>query len=98
MKTAVEKHVHALAKVASRETARARAEVTRLDNDERKLLQAHYTDKISDHIYTDEQQRIRRERGAAEELLRRYEIKHDVIVQTLDLALQLTDRTQAAYL
>ena len=61
-------------------------------------IRAHYTDKISDHIYTDEQARIRRERAAAEELLRRYEVKHDVITQTLDLALQLTDQTQDAYL
>ena len=72
--------------------------MTRLDNEERKLLSAHYTDKISDHIYQEEQERIRRQRHAANELLTRYEIKQDTVVQTLDLALQLTDSTQAAYL
>ena len=98
VRTAVRKHIDALTKVAEKETSRARAEVIRLDNEERKLLSAHYADKISDHIYTEEQQRIRRERAAAENLLRRYEIKQDVILETLDLALQLTDNTQAAYL
>ena len=87
-----------LALIAEKETARARAEVVRLDNEERKLLAAHYNDAISDHIFAEEQQRIRRERVAADELLRRYEIKQEAILETLDHALNLTKSVQAAYL
>ena len=98
VRDALTQHLDALAKVAEKETARARAELTRLDNEERKLLAAHYADRISDHIYTEEQARIRRQRDAADDLLRRHQIKHDAILETLEHALQLTDNIQAAYL
>ena len=98
IRTAVRTHLDELAKIADKETGRARAEVIRLDNEERKLLSAHYADTISDHIFAEEQNRIRRERVAADQLLRRYEIKYDTILDTLDLALELTDNIQAAYL
>ena len=91
-------HTDALAAIADQETSRARAEVIRLDNEERKLLTAHYSDRISDHTFHEEQQRIRRERIAADELLRRYQVDHATILETLDLALDLTDNIQAAYL
>src|SRR5205085_2367813 len=54
-RAAVRTHVDALTALADKETARARAEVVRLDNEERKLLAAHYADKISDHIFAEEQ-------------------------------------------
>src|SRR5581483_3742519 len=98
VRDSVQNHIQALVAVAEKETARARAEVTRLDNEERKLLNHHYNDAISDHIFAEEQARIRRERAAAEQLLRRYEIKHDETLKVLDLALDLTDDIQAAYL
>ena len=98
IRATVREHIDALARVAEKETARAGAEVTRLDNEERKLLNAHYQDKISDHIFAEEQERIRRERLAADELLRRYEVKYDAILDTLDIALDLTNEIQAAYL
>ena len=98
IRSAVHAHMDALAQIAEKETARARAEVVRLDNEERKLLAAHYNDAISDHIFAEEQKRIRRERVAADELLRRYEIKQDAIIGTLDTALNLTYNIQAAYL
>jgi site-specific DNA recombinase len=98
IRAAVHKHMEGLALIAENETARARAEVVRLDNEERKLLSAHYNDAISDHIFAEEQKRIRRERVAADELLRRFEIKQEVILETLDFALNLTKSIQAAYL
>lgn len=98
IRAAVHEHMEGLALIAEKETARARAEVVRLDNEERKLLAAHYNDAISDHIFAEEQQRIRRERVAADELLRRYEIKQEAILETLDHALNLTKSVQAAYL
>ena len=91
-------HLDELAKIADRETGRARAEVIRLDNEERKLLTTHYADTISDHIYAEEQARIRRERTAADQLFQRHQVEHATIFETLDLALELTASTQAAYL
>ena len=85
------------AKIADRETARARAEIARLDNQERKLLTAHYDDAISDHIFADEQKRIRRERAAADRLLSSYALDHQLIRDTLELALGLTNDIQDAY-
>lgn len=98
IRTAVAAHIDRVAKIAVKETARAQAEVTRLDNEERKLLAAHYADKISEHIFADEQTRIRRERAAAEHLLNRHKINQETVASTLDLALQLTDNIQTAYL
>ena len=98
IRTAVHTHLTALAEIAKKETTRARAELTRLDNEERKLLSLRYQDQISEHIYADEQARIRRQRATADDLLRRHEVKHETILETLDHALQLTDNIQAAYL
>ncbi len=98
IRTAVHTHLDALAHTAAKETRRARAEVTRLDNEERKLLAAHYNDTITPHIYAEEHTRIREQRRAAEELLRRYELNQDQVAQALDMALELTHNIQAAYL
>jgi DNA invertase Pin-like site-specific DNA recombinase len=98
IREAVRAHLGELAGIADKETSRARAEVTRLDNEERKLLAAHYQDRISDHIFQEEQKRIRWERIAADQLLQRFQIDQDAILDTLDLALQLTDSIQTAYL
>ena len=98
IRAAVKTHLDGLATIAHKETARARAEVVRLDNEERKLLTAHYADRISDHIFAEEQKRIRRERAAADQLLQRFEINHQDILETVDHALELTDNIQAAYL
>jgi site-specific DNA recombinase len=91
-------HLDQLAQIADRETSRARAEVIRLDNEERKLLTAHYADTISDHIYAEEQTRIRRQRAAADQLFQRHQVEHETIFDILDLALELTANTQTAYL
>ena len=98
IRNAVAAHIDRVARIAAKETARAQAEVTRLDNEERKLLTAHYADKISEHIFAEEQARVRRERAAAEQLLNRHKINQETVASTLDLALQLTDNIQTAYL
>jgi site-specific DNA recombinase len=98
IRNAVHAHLDGLASLAGKETDRARAEVVRLDNEERKLLAAHYQDRISDHIFAEEQRRIRRERVAADQLLQRFEINHEDILETVEHALELTDNIQAAYL
>ena len=98
VREAVHTHLHALAKAAAKETARARAEVTRLNNEERKLLTAHYADAISAELYAEEQARIRAERAAAENLLSRYQLSEAEIERALDAALELTKDIETAYL
>jgi hypothetical protein len=76
-------------------TQKAIEAVIRLDNEERKLLTTHYANTISDHIYAEEQARIRRERAAADQLFQRHQVEHETIFETLDLALDLTTSTKA---
>jgi site-specific DNA recombinase len=64
---------------------------------EKKLLQAHYNDLISSELFTEEQQRLRRERVAAEQRQGELQADHRVTLDRLELALGLTDRVQAAY-
>ena len=74
------------------------AEVLRsLDGQERKLLAAHYADRISEALFNEEQDRIRRERAAAQRLQADLAIDHSDTLAHLDVALELTDRIQAAY-
>jgi site-specific DNA recombinase len=98
VRDALHTHIHELAAIADTETRRARAELTRLDNEERKLLTAHYQDRISDHLFAEEQARIRKERTAADQLLQRFQLNHHETLTTLDTALQLTTNIQHAYL
>lgn len=98
IRAAIATHIERVGSIAAKETTRAQAELTRLDNEERKLLSAHYADKISEHIFTEEQARVRRERHAAEHLLNLHQINQQTVARTLDLALQLTESIQTAYL
>ncbi|MEJ7783280.1 MAG: recombinase family protein, partial [Solirubrobacteraceae bacterium] len=68
-----------------------------LDGQERKLLSAHYADKISESLFNEEQERLRRERVAGEKLQAELAVDHRDVLARLDVALELTDRLQAAY-
>lgn len=97
IRQAVRQQLEGLAELAGKELGRARVELTRLEREERKLLAAHYADRISEALFTEEEARIRRERIAANELVARLDIKHDQLLETLDLALELTEDIHAAY-
>lgn len=84
-------------KIADREIRRARSTLERLDNQERKLLAAHYADRISDYIYNEEQERIRRERIAATSQLQQHQGDTDTVRRTLELALELAADTEHVY-
>ena len=60
-------------------------------------MAAHYADRISESLFAAEEARIRRERIAANELVARLDVKHDLLLETLDIALGLTEDIQAAY-
>jgi site-specific DNA recombinase len=87
-----------MAQVSEREVSRCHGELQALSEQERKLLQKHYQDRISDALYNEEQHRIAREREAAEAIVERLSVQFDDIEETLELALSLTDDVQAAYL
>ena len=75
----------------------ATTELARLKRRERKLLDAHYEDRISEDLFKEEEQRIRRQRGAAEATIARLETDSEQVLAMLDEALALTDRIQTAY-
>lgn len=68
------------------EIKEAKATEIRLAREERKLLAAHYADCIS------------RERAAAQKLVETLEVPYQEALANLDIALDLLDNVQAAYL
>jgi len=97
LRTAVVAHVESITELAAENIGQAERRLTRLDQQERKLLQAHYADQISEELFAEEQARIRRERVAAEKRIESLSIEHDAVLKTLGLALALTDDVQTAY-
>jgi site-specific DNA recombinase len=79
------------------EVARAERALTGLRAQEKKLLSAHYADAISAEIFADEQQRLHRERIAAEATIARLGRDFESAEKNLDLALGLTDELQQTY-
>ena len=57
--------------------------------EERKLLNMHYQDRISGELFDDEQTRIRQRRQDAEALIARLSVNYDDVTATLDLALEI---------
>ncbi len=97
IRAVIHSHFDGLIAVAEREITRATRELERLDTEERKLLERHYADKVSNHIYDEEQVRIQRERTAAHKTINDLNLSYDKAHQTLQQALQLTEDVQAAY-
>lgn len=97
IRAVIHSHFDGLIAVAEREIARATREIERLDTEECKLLERHYADKVSNHIYDQEQVRIQRERTAAHKTINDLNLSYDKAHQTLERALKLTDDVQAAY-
>ncbi len=73
------------------------AELRRLAAEEKKLLRAHYDDRISEAVFDEEQERIRRERIAAERQLRELDVDHRAVLANLEIALEMTTNIQQAY-
>ena len=59
--------------------------------EERKLLNMHYEDRISAELFDDEQVRLRAQREDAEALTARLNLRYDDIVATFELALEILD-------
>ena len=98
IRRAVRTYVAALDGKAEPERQRIAETLKHLADQEKKLLQAHYNDHISPELFAEEQERIRRERIAAEKRQTELQVDHDQVLERLDVALSLTDQVQAAYL
>jgi hypothetical protein len=98
IRTAIRHVCAARRKLAGPELAKAIAELDRLKAREKKLLHAHYDDTISSELFRDEQRQLQRERLSAEATVAQYEMNDDALVDTLDQAIELTDRIYVAYL
>jgi DNA invertase Pin-like site-specific DNA recombinase len=98
IRTMIIAHVGQIQAVASGEVKEARAAEARLNRQERKLLDAHYADRISDALFQEESTRIQRERVAALKLVESLEAPYEEALRNLDLALDLLDDMQSAYI
>jgi site-specific DNA recombinase len=93
----VQSYVERLDSQSDPERSQLQEDFKRLSAQERKLLQAHYNDHISDELFAEEQRRIRQERVAAESRLGELDVDHGKALERLEMALNLTNRIQAAY-
>jgi site-specific DNA recombinase len=97
IRQAIRARLDEMAAVSERELTRCNQELRTLAEQEKKLLRAHYEDRISPQLYDEEQARIAREREAATDIIARLSVQFGDLEQTLELALKLTDDIQAAY-
>jgi site-specific DNA recombinase len=89
VRAAVEQHLAQLATISQQEIDHCQQLLTTLKVQERKLLDKHYQDAISDELFQDEAKRIKRERKDAEAITARLSLRHDELATGLTLALKL---------
>jgi Recombinase zinc beta ribbon domain len=77
------------AATTQREIDRCHGVLEEVREQERKLLNMHYEDRITDELFDDEQARLRHRRQDAETLIDRLNLSFDDITETLDLALEI---------
>jgi hypothetical protein len=71
------------------EIARCEVLLTDLKAQERKLMERDYRNEISDELFTEESERIKRERKDSEAIIVRLSIEHDELQSALDLVLDI---------
>jgi hypothetical protein len=98
VRAVIRSQVEARTVMAAEKVAEAETQLTHLVRQERKLLAAHYDGKISEDLFSEEQTRIGRERNAAKKRIDNLSVDHDRAMKVLDLALDLSDDVQTAYL
>jgi site-specific DNA recombinase len=97
IRRAIESQVEATTLLVAEKVAEAEMQLVRLEQEERKLLTAHYADKISESLFDSEQERIKRERIGAAKRIEHLSVEHDDVLTALNQALELTDDIQRAY-
>ena len=89
VRQSVEDYLGNMIGVSEQEVTRCTRLLAQLKEQERKLLNKHYADDISEDLYAEEQTRIKRERADTEAILARLTIDHDTLQAALALALRL---------
>jgi hypothetical protein len=74
---------------AKHEIDRCRSVLREVREQERKLLNMHYEDRITNEFFDDEQTRLRHQREDAEALITHLNLSYQDIAETLDLALEI---------
>ena len=97
VRQAMRERVRVLTSFAKPELERAERTLTRLLDEERKLLRQHYADHISEELFVEEQARMRLERAAAEQTVAALSANFDRLLKNLDIALELADNVGKAY-
>jgi site-specific DNA recombinase len=84
---------------ATSETERSRCNnvLADLKEQERKLLRAHYEDRLSDELYDEEAARISREREQIESIAARLDVEFDDAQENAEVAMSLLSDIQRAY-
>lgn len=98
VRRAIQAQVDALMLLAGEQVAEGETKLVQLERQERKLLNAHYADQLSETLFAEEQRRIRRERVTANKRIDSLSVDHDQAMRALDLALAMTSGVQQAYL
>jgi site-specific DNA recombinase len=89
VRRAINEDLGAKVAVAQQEIDRGRGVLQEVKEQERKLLNMHYEDRISSELFDDEQARLRQRRQNAEALIARLNLSYQDIAETLDLALEI---------
>jgi site-specific DNA recombinase len=74
---------------ARHEIERCQRVLDEIKEQERKLLNMHYEDRISSELFDDEQVRLRQRRQNVETLIERLGVGYQDVAETLDLALEI---------
>jgi site-specific DNA recombinase len=96
-KEVIHSNYDGLIEVAKRELAKAARKLDQLDDQEDKLLERHFADKVSERTYQRQFERIQHERATAEQTLDELGVSYDTLLETLDAALDLTRDIASAY-
>jgi site-specific DNA recombinase len=85
----IERQVAKQATASEQEISRCTTLLTELKEQERKLLDKHYKDDISDELFSEEAARIKRERLDAQTITARLNIRYEELKEFLTLVLKL---------
>jgi site-specific DNA recombinase len=85
----IERRLAKLAATSKQELARCSGVLDGLKEQEKKLLAKHYQDEVSDELFHEEAERIKRERVDAQAIVDRLSLRHGELRQFVSLTLKL---------
>ncbi len=97
VRQAIRTELARMSATSENELRRCNGVLAELKTQERKLLDAHYQDRVSSELYAEESARIAREREVTEAIAARLNVEFSDITNNLELALTLVSDIQRAY-